>query len=47
MWDMSVSSATYNGLSVILPFEKTPPKSRQLNTVNSAHNISDYNDFIS
>lgn len=23
MWDMSVSSTTYNGLSVILPFENT------------------------
>ena len=23
MWDMSVYSATYNGLSLILPFENT------------------------
>lgn len=47
MWDMSVSSTTYNGLSVILPFENTTKARRQLNMVNRAHNIRDYNVLIS
>lgn len=48
MWDMSFSSAMYNGRSVIFFFFfKHHQNARQLIMANVAHNMRDYSVLIS